>query len=123
MQFATKWNRPESFSLDCDQNDIVERAGYIPVKAQVERLRLSGMQLAVHRAENYDGNDPEQLTIDPSRNMDDFEKADYFSAVHEHLKTAYEEAQERARMKTSVNQSADATAVPSDAKKEVNTNE
>lgn len=94
MPFFTKWKRPASYTLDCDPGDCVERAGYVPVKEQANRLRLAGINLAVYRAEQYDGEDAEQ--IDPSRTMDEFEQHDYFCAVDAMLREKYEKAQQRA---------------------------
>lgn len=122
-KFFTKWDHPISFSLDCDEGDCVERAGYIPVKAQVERLRSSGKRLAVHRAEQYDGDDPEGLEIDPSRTMDEFEAHDYFQTADRYLYNKYRNAQNKADMKTDGNTPPDVTMTPPDVKKEVSVDE
>lgn len=91
-KFHTKWSRPDSFVLDCDQGDIVERAGYVPVKEQVERMRLAGLQLQAFRYEQFDGDDPEQLEIDPTRRMDKFEVTDYIRSADSYLYQKYQEA-------------------------------
>lgn len=99
-KFASKWDRPESFELDCDIQDNVERAGYIPVKTQIERLRSAGLDLLAYRAEQFDGDDPEQLLPDPTRNMDKFDVADYMAAADRRLYSLYlEDRKKRAEKK------------------------
>lgn len=117
-KFYTKWDHPISFALDCDEGDVVERAGYIPVKEQAERLRAAGENLLQQRAEQYDGEDAEQ--IDPSRNMDQFERHDYFCAVDQMLTEKAKKARQQYRdRKTQGKPPAEPLETPPEPKKEV----
>lgn len=123
MEFSTKWRRPPVFVLSCDDTDIVERAGYVPVKEQVERLRTAGLNLFAQRAEQYDGEDAEMMTVDPTRNMDKFDEADYFKSADRYLYEKALGAKEARKAALVEKQKKEAEKLPNDSKKEVVENE
>lgn len=70
----TKFDRPVKEYEPVDHTLIVERAGYIPAKKQVEALIYSGQRLNAYRKEEFDGDTEEaaEANADPTRDFDDF---------------------------------------------------
>lgn len=69
----TKFDRPVKEYEPVDHTLIVERAGYIPAKKQVEALIYSGQRLNAYRKEEFDGDTEEaaEANADPTRDFDD----------------------------------------------------
>ena len=51
MLFQTRYNRQERPGEINSGENLVERAGYIPAKIQIENLINAGIRLKEHRAE------------------------------------------------------------------------
>lgn len=98
MQFQTRYNRIDRSGEINPGPILVERAGYIPAKIQIENLILAGKRLQEHRAEMYDFTELSKIDLDfydPTRSKN-FDIADAFQlkrAVEERLK-ASQNAQE-----------------------------
>ena len=95
MQFQTRYNRVDRPGEINPGPVLVERAGYIPAKIQIENLILAGKRLQEYRAEMYDFTDLSKIDLnfhDPTRSKN-FDIADAFQ-----LKRALE-----ARLKASQN--------------------
>ena len=70
IKVYTKWDRPEKKYDPHSDEIIVERAGYIPPKLQVEQMFIAGERLAKHRKEMYDFSDESKVNMefsDPTR--------------------------------------------------------
>ena len=80
MLFQTRYNRPERIGEFNSGENLVERAGYIPAKIQIENLILAGKRLQEHRAEMYDFTELSKIDLDfydPTRSKN-FDIADAF---------------------------------------------
>ena len=80
MQFNTPYNRTPSPGEVNSGKILVERAGYIPTKQQIENYMLAGKRLAAYRASQgeYDfppGQEIDENFSDPTRSGD-FDLAD-----------------------------------------------
>lgn len=87
MLFQTRYNRQERTGEINSGENLVERAGYIPAKIQIENLINAGIRLKEHRAEMYDFKTLAEIDLDfhdPTRSKN-FDIADAFQ-----LKTALE---------------------------------
>lgn len=80
MQFITPFNRTPSPGEVNSGKELVERAGYVPTKKQIETYMLAGKRLAAYRASQgeYDfapGAEIDEDFSDPTRSGD-FDLAD-----------------------------------------------
>lgn len=80
MQFNTPFNRTPSPGEINSGKELVERAGYVPTKKQIETYMLAGKRLAAYRASQgeYDfapGTEIDEDFSDPTRDGD-FDLAD-----------------------------------------------
>lgn len=85
MEFYTKWNRPKSDAEKGGGKKVVETAGYITVKQQVDNLMIAGDQLESYRRAKYryDFEDEDSIdenyhdpTRDPGFDITDVTEAD-----------------------------------------------
>lgn len=76
-KFFTQYERPEKVFEIEDDTLIVERAGYVPAKQQIESMMYAGLRLRDFRKDEFDGEtDDEALeNYDPTRDGD-FDLAD-----------------------------------------------
>ena len=66
--FMTRYVRPEPVYENCGSELLVERAGYISPKKQIEQFMLAGKRLEAFRREMYDFPDGEDTgEFDPTR--------------------------------------------------------
>lgn len=76
MQFMTRYNRPEVVYEVGGGELLVERAGYIPPKKQIEQFMLAGKRLEASRRELFDFPDGKDTgEFDPTR-VPNFDMAD-----------------------------------------------
>ena len=98
MLFQTRYNRQERPGEINSGENLVERAGYIPAKIQIENLIQAGIRLKEHRAEMYDFKSLAEIDLDfhdPTRSKN-FDIADAFQlrTALEHRLKASQTAQE-----------------------------
>lgn len=91
MEFYTKFKRPEKRYEVNSGEKLVETAGYIPARIQIEEFIAAGKRLNAARAEQYDFSgtqkDDETDMLDPTRspNFDLADGSAYKSEVRRRL--------------------------------------
>lgn len=85
MIFQTRYNRLDRIGESNPGPNLVEKAGYIPAKIQIENLILAGIRLKEHRQDLYDFKSLAEIDMDfydPTRSKN-FDLADAFQYSHE----------------------------------------
>lgn len=79
VEIFDNYNRPKSLMEPGGGKNIVETAGYVPVKIQVEQMIFAGQRLNAYRQEQYDYPEgekiPDEIITDPTRSPQ-FDMAD-----------------------------------------------
>jgi len=82
MEFKTKWNSIPTYSIPNSGEIKVEKAGYIPIRDQINQMLLAGRRLNEYRKEFYDSTNPrDDIDVDPTRSPD-YDLADAFTDSH-----------------------------------------
>lgn len=120
MEFNTPYSRLVSPPEENHGETVVETAGYVPAKDQIESLMLAGRRLAEFRKEQYDFGPDQEVDDsfdDPTRSPN-YDMADAHQdslALTERLK----KAKVRAEAKEAAKVASEAAETVSEAKKDV----
>lgn len=97
-KILTKWNieRPAGRGIRITGPKVVETAGYIPAKTQIENLMIAGQRLGEYRKEMYsfDAGVPDDGHLDETRNPN-FDMADAYQ-LYQSLKARLKQQKEKA---------------------------
>lgn len=120
MDFNRKYQRKKSVPEKNSGVLIVETAGYIPAKVQVEQMIMAGRKLAEYRKEMYDfgPDEPDDGYVDPTRSPN-YDMADAHQdamRVADRVRRKKAKADEKAKSETSADLAEKAAEGPQDAR-------